>query len=1012
MGIECVIKSAVVIRRGCLSFACFLLVCIVLRAQNNSLSFKHINVNTGLSQGDVRTIFQDGHGFLWFGTWDGLNRYNGFTVETFKEQYKNEKSLKGQLINNIVQIDEHRLGIATFKGLNIYDDRNETFDYYSPQQKLANIRIIKRENHLLFLMIDDDLFSFDINNKKFKKIDNLLSRQLEDLFVTGKIGFNRSDKIVSNVYKFLSEFPEHFDEIKKVLSETIVNDVLVDKKSKHIHIISDNGYYIYSLETFVIIKQLLYSPVKCFAKHKNFLLVGTEFNGLYIFDSATLKITEHYKHTENINSIGGNYIISFFIDKNNNLWCGLVGNGASYCSLNPKPAKTIFTSSSATKQRLKNNNFVALSQFKNGELWAVDINGNIMVLDEEYHLVKTITPTMIDPALSSVFVQDMIETDDRNIYLLTDKGVYVSVRNYKFKKITASYLKENQRYGQGIVTLNDTLGLIGTRDGLLYFHLKKHEIINRPCQIEQKSNIYNLLKGDGNLFFANSFFKGLRIYTHFNDNFKLLHEVKSDFNVHDVQEMKDTILVATTKGLLILNRTNFNFNIIDESDGLPNQNLYSVLPDKNEKGSFWCSSNKGIFKYNIYNQNIKPFGLNDGLNAFEFNSQAIAIRPNGDYVFGSTDGITILHPYANEDLYQNSTINLYNLKASNVPASDYWDIKAQSYNIPYEKNDISFTLINFNYPNSTIQFTYKLEGYDDKNYIAKNPAELRYSDLPIGNYELMVKYPGPTTKWTILANINILAPWYRKWWAKMLFMLGSLVVAGSFLRLYINVKLTKQKAILDQQKALDSERLRISAELHDDIGSTLSSIAIYSELAENLLIDKPLKSKELVHKIKLQSQNLMDRTGEIIWSLKPSMADSYTIKNKISELIKILFTGQNTTFNIQIDPNIGIHIPDPNIRKNLLLIINEVIHNIAQHTKATEVSISLQVEENFLILDLIDNGLVSESDSFTREKSLYKLKNRCEDLNGRFYISNSPLKGTKIRFSIPMPRIRHDFVKK
>ncbi|MBK8819372.1 MAG: hypothetical protein IPN49_09885 [Saprospiraceae bacterium] len=221
-----------------------------LFSQHPTLVFKNIDVNSGMSQGDVRTIYQDRHGFMWFGTWDGLNKYDGFNVKTYKEQHNNPLSIQGQLINNIIGIDEHFLAIGTLKGLNIFDERDETFRYYTIENKIKNVRIVKSEGKELILMMDNFLFSFDITKRKFSKIDTKISRQLEDLFITGKFGFNRSEKVIRNVYDFLIGYPEHFGNVKKVLSEYVVNDILVDKKTNLIHVVTNSGYFTYNLKYF------------------------------------------------------------------------------------------------------------------------------------------------------------------------------------------------------------------------------------------------------------------------------------------------------------------------------------------------------------------------------------------------------------------------------------------------------------------------------------------------------------------------------------------------------------------------------------------------------------------------------------------------------------------------------------------------------------------------------------------------------------------------------------------
>lgn len=977
-----------------------------LFSQHPTLVFKNIDVNSGMSQGDVRTIYQDRHGFMWFGTWDGLNKYDGFNVKTYKEQHNNPLSIQGQLINNIIGIDEHFLAIGTLKGLNIFDERDETFRYYTIENKIKNVRIVKSEGKELILMMDNFLFSFDITKRKFSKIDTKISRQLEDLFITGKFGFNRSEKVIRNVYDFLIGYPEHFGNVKKVLGENIVNDILVDKKTNLIHVVTNSGYFTYNLKYFSHKKMVLPGSFKCILMENDRIFVGTESKGLFIFDSKSQQQIGSYTSIKTqTNTIGGDYIISLYIDHQKNLWCGLVGNGISYCNLNEKIGKTIYTSGSANEKKLMSHNFVAFKEFTNGELWAADINGHISVLDQDYNIIQSIKPEQIDKTQQHIFIQEFQETKDGQKLLMTDKGVYIS-DNFRFYKITKPYLTENQKYGQGMVGLDDTLGLIATRDGMLYFHLKKKEIIDKPCLLEKGSNIYSMFKGEDNHLYVNPFFNGLVVYKYEQGHFVLKYKINDDFNINDRYESKDTIILATTKGILIINKKQGQYTIIDESDGLPNQNLYSVLPDKTEKGNLWCSSNRGIFKYNFINKNIDTYGLNDGINALEFNSQAMAIRQNGDFVFGSTDGITIIYPERMIFHKKNSDILLYNFRINNHSAASYYDTSLHSYKIPFHENDVSFSLININFPNSNTPIYYRITGIDRRFFESKNPADIRYSDLPIGEYTLEVKLPGQDDFWKTLAKITILAPWYRKWWAYNLFLTAAGVIIGVILRLYINNKLDRQKSFIENQKALEKERYRISSDLHDDIGSTLSSISVYSELADKYYHTFPEKSREMVQRISYQTQNLMERMSDMIWSLKTASQEKISIKSKIQDHCRDLLNGRNIDYDISVDENVDRHLTEPGLRKNLLLILKEAIHNIAKHSKADKAHISVTFGDHCLIVAVKDNGIGISNHDIQNGKGLSDMKKRAEDMRATFSIESVSGKGTNICCFIPIGIIR------
>jgi len=146
-----------------------------------------------------------------------------------------------------------------------------------------------------------------------------------------------------------------------------------------------------------------------------------------------------------------------------------------------------------------------------------------------------------------------------------------------------------------------------------------------------------------------------------------------NINFKDCYETADILWFATTKGTLKLTKKENTFLLLDETDGLPNQNIYCVLPDPKDADAFWCSSNKGIFRYHTLTQRILSLGLNDGLESLEFNTKAFVQRMNGDYAFGSIDGLTYIRPGGAKKIHENNTIVVKNLKIVDLNVAAFTD---------------------------------------------------------------------------------------------------------------------------------------------------------------------------------------------------------------------------------------------------------------------------------------------------------------------------------------------------
>ncbi len=185
------------------------------------------------------------------------------------------------------------------------------------------------------------------------------------------------------------------------------------------------------------------------------------------------------------------------------------------------------------------------------------------------------------------------------------------------------------------------------------------------------------------------------------------------------------------------------------------------------------------------------------------------------------------------------------------------------------------------------------------------------------------------------------------WWQTLLFKLAVIAAMIGFIalviRLWLARKWNQQRSQLEKQLAILQEHERISADLHDDIGSTLSSISVYSELADKYYTTRPEKSHEIVHKISVQTRELMTRIEDIIWSLKPHTLDKTTFKSRLQDYALELLSGKDMGYTVEVDQGVDDLVRDPFLRKNILLIIKEAINNSAKYSQASLVAIVVAI---------------------------------------------------------------------
>ena len=267
-------------------------------------------------------------------------------------------------------------------------------------------------------------------------------------------------------------------------------------------------------------------------------------------------------------------------------------------------------------------------------------------------------------------------------------------------------------------------------------------------------------------------------------------------------------------------------------------------------------------------------------------------------------------------------------------------------NLPAGSSTVEFNFVGIEYNNpKAYLLKFRLSGYDDEWISSKNPGNARYVHVKPGNYIFEIMASNADGVWgdeVKQLQVNINAEWWQQSWFKI--SLIGLMVAGIliFIRMYIKQRLYKQKTVMEKQQAILHERERIIEDLHDDVGATLSSMHIYGDLAGEVWETKPELSRDMVGKMTFLANELMNRMGDIVWSLKPFGEDKNTLTARLKNCSNELLASKNLECAFDIDEAVSNMIINPLARKNILLIVKEAMNNIAKYSKASFVSISLR----------------------------------------------------------------------
>lgn len=296
-------------------------------------------------------------------------------------------------------------------------------------------------------------------------------------------------------------------------------------------------------------------------------------------------------------------------------------------------------------------------------------------------------------------------------------------------------------------------------------------------------------------------------------------------------------------------------------------------------------------------------------------------------------------------------------------------------------------LIDIEFPNSSDSIQYQLVGYDLKIHHSQYP-KIRYTNLIGGQYEL--KYRLSSEQNFRFIHINIEEAIWQKWWFVPMLVLYILLLGGiGFYMFFLYNYRQKMK--------IEMLRNKIASDLHDEVGSNLSSIAIFAELLRKKLGNQMPDVLLILEKIKGNSKDSVSLMQDTVWAIKPGNDSISKLLDRINAFAKEILIHNGISFAIDIKVDTEKLNIDMETRKNIFLILKEGINNIAKHSQATKATFSIFQDNNSTILELNDNGIGFDLNLETNGNGIHNFKNRAEESNLGFNIKSEKMKGTVLQ---------------
>lgn len=966
-----------------------LLIHLFPTSEQNSRVFELFDTESGLSNNIVYDIHQDREGFIWIATDNGLNRYDGYHFKQFYHSSKDRTSLSSNIVRRIIEDKEGNLWIGTKNGFNLYDRKNENFQQYSIKKNtklpILYVRQVALDNDGKIWFSNLKEFGyFDTHTREFTIVesdfdaysitmqaDSVLwigSKEVELRFIEKRsLEYTKIPK-----YKSLENQQIHYGKY--------TNSLWLPKGSLH-----------ESLDVSLkIIPELPgnITPFRLTEIDGQTLLIGSN-DGLYEYNNV-LKTTKKV-HLSNSFSTLTKQIRSIYKDRNGGIWVGTLGgvfyyddykNNFEHFDLNEKEVDVVMG-----LQRTSDGVYV--NTLGKGLYYKSHAENDFKKLRTE----KSITE-------EELFVWGIKEVPESNypIWMSTNTGLLCyNPQNEKIRKISLPVINAGEEMSFDAYNTKHNYVWVASMGSIHKVDKSSGKLLETYFMNDGKSTsiVQKIIEFNDQLIFATES-EGMYLLNKDTRETSLIRlkegaEEKENIfttSIWDLHVFQNTLWIGTSRGLFTLEQGNNSAALAFNN----NQIIFSIEDDDNDV--LWLGTEKGLISYEIATKKIHRYGKVDGLRNVEFNRRSVTKTNDGKLWFGGIHGITVFDP---SDIHANPIKpEVYITKLDVITADSTFRTQHQREKVvlPHYQNTIEIDYVALNYTNpSQNRYKHQMIGHDPK-WVRSQSRKARYTQLPAGSYTFQVIASNNDGLWNEVGDqieIEVLPPYWETWWFRSIILLA---LAGLTFLLYKY----RVKKLLEMERM----KLRIAGDLHDDVGSGLSGIALTSDILEQQVNQGEVKP-HLISRITRNARNLASTLDDIVWLINPEKEKLKDLIIKTKTVAQELLHNVDVSFEEELQESMRNKILSSEFKRNLLLFLKEVIHNIAKHAEAEKVHILYKTTEKKLLLEIKDSGKGFEPDEETSGNGLISLRNRAKQMNGRLEINSKKSLGTTIILIAKIP---------
>ncbi len=945
------------------------------------VKFDHITLKDGLSNFTVTSIVQDKQGFLWFGTEDGLNKYDGNTFDQFIYSPTDTTALPSPKINALCVDRTNAIWIATRVGLAIHDPHTGL---------LKRTRIARTAEPEVLSLHEDREGTMWIGTTSgvFRKTHELDSITYEEQFGTERIRCFAEDSSGSlwigtaangllrynNASKQLTPFRRTSTDTSS-LSSNAINALAVDARGT-LWIGTTQGVCTHEIATGQFRKRIglpMIPPdeaiVDLLSDHKGNIWIATGRTGLVKYDAQRQAFFQFGHEAGNPHSLDKSRIQRLFEDDGDILWVSTYRGGLNRYD----PDRDYFVNirpSTRAGSGLGAGPVYAICEDRNREVWIGTVGGGLNRYNpatgkfKYYHQLRRNAPTIqSDDSLAAPSEAILSLYEDRFgiLWVGAADALYRYNRSRdSFEPFLTPRIEGGQRLQGNVKCIGEDASgniWIGTHGGGVHrFERATNTFVtyrNDPANPKSLSGniVWAICKDSRGTLWFGTFGAGISRYNPTTNDFTRISSAQPSAgpsSVYCITEGPDSALWIGTfaGGMHRLDPLTLQLKSFLKKDGLPNNFVKAILPDNH--GALWLATDLGLSRFDMFTKAFRNYTKEDGLHDNVFLSGAYHRGKSGRLYVGGENGLTMFSP---DSIQANSHVPPIVLTRVQVFDRPYGERGmpwlTDGITVNYNENFLQFEFAALDFANpSRHRYEYIMEGFDRGWIQSGQRRYARYTNLPPGTYTFRVKGSNNHDVWNhkgTAVTVTVIPPFWERWWFRVF---AAVLVIGILVAAY-NYRVNK---LLE----LERLRVRIASDLHDDIGSSLTRISLQSELIKEEI--EPEERDRYLSNIAATSRDLVSTMSDIVWSIdaRNDTWESLFDKMKGSAVATLSMKGIELNFAYS-GFDIKKKLPT-DLRENLYLICKEAVNNIAKHSTARNVNITLRNDHDKCTMIISDDG--------------------------------------------------------